>query len=125
VIGQAAFFTLLLQIDEDLAKEIHVTRCSCGGVLHVANFPRTLRGAPPGVPEDFEKRFSFCCKLEGCRRRVTPPSVRFFGRRWYAAPIVGLVSALHHGATLRRLDAIQRWLERPVSRSTLARWRRW
>ena len=125
VIGEAAFFDLLLQIDEDLAKEIHVTRCPCGGVLHVANYPRTLRGAPPWVPEGFEKRFSFCCKLPGCRQRVTPPSVRFFGRRWTVAPVMVLISALQYGGSKRRLQAVEMWLDHPVPKRTLERWRRW
>ena len=116
LVGQVSFYALLLQIDEDLAEEVRKLMCPyCGGVLHRANFPRVLRGAPRGLAEVFAKRFSFCCGTEGCRlRRTTPPSVRFFGRRWFAAPVVVLVSALRHGATPRRLDAIQRWLERPV-----------
>ena len=125
LVGQVAFYALLLQIDQDLAEEARKAMCPCGGVLHRANYPRSVRGAPPALPEGFEKRFSFCCKLEGCRGRVTPPSVRFFGRRWYVAPVMVLISALQHGATPRRLDAIQRWLERPVPRRTLDRWRRW
>jgi len=36
-----------------------------------------------------------------------------------------LLSALEHGTTPRRLNAIQKWLERPVPRRTLDRWRRW
>lgn len=125
LVGQVAFYALLLQIDQDLAEEARKAMCPCGGALHRANYPRTLRGAPPGLPEGHEKRLSFCCCKEGCRRRVTPPSVRFFGRRWTVAPVMVLLSALQHGATPRRLDAIQRWLERPVPRRTLDRWRRW
>jgi len=126
LVGQVSFYALLLQIDEDLAEEVRKLMCPyCGGVLHRANFPRVLRGAPRGLAEVFAKRFSFCCGTEGCRLRTTPPSVRFFGRRWYVAPVMVLLSALQHGATPRRLDAIQRWLERPVPRRTLDRWRRW
>jgi hypothetical protein len=126
LVGQVAFYVLLLKIDQDLAKEAWKTMCPhCEAGLHRANYPRTLRGAPAGLPEGFEKRFSFCCGKEGCRRRVTPPSVRFFGRRWTVAPVMVLLSALEHGPTPRRLHAIQRLLERPVPRRTLDRWRRW
>ena len=126
LVGQVSFYVLLLQIDQDLAEEARKAMCPCCGArLHRANYPRTLRGAPPGLPEGHEKRFSFCCGKEGCRRRVTPPSVRFFGRRWTVAPVMVLLSALQHGATPRRLHALQRWLERPVPRRTLDRWRRW
>jgi len=126
LVGQVAFYVLLLQIDQELAEEVRLEGCPwCGMALHRANYTRSLRGAPAGLPDGFEKRFSFCCGTEGCRRRVTPPSVRFFGRRWYVAPVMVLISALQHGATPRRLDAIQRWLEGPIPRRTLDRWRRW
>lgn len=125
VVGQVAFFALLLRIDQDLAEEVRLVACPCGGALHRADYARSLRGAPPGLAEGHEKRLSFCCAQDGCRQRVTPPSVRFFGRRWYVAPVMVLLSALQHGATRRRLNAIQGWLDRPVSRRTLERWRRW
>ena len=126
LVGQVSFYVLLLQIDQDLAEEARKAKCpNCGARLHRANYSRTLRGAPTGLPEGYEKRFSFCCGKEGCRRRVTPPSVRFFGRRWTVAPVMVLLSALPHDATSRRLDALQRWLKRPVPRRTLDRWRRW
>jgi hypothetical protein len=80
------------------------------------------------LPEGYERRFSFCCGKEGCRSRATPPSVRFFGPRWYLAPVVLLVSALQHGVSPRRLAALRRWLcdrgER-LCRRTVERWRRW
>ncbi len=125
LVGQVSFYVVLLKIDKDLAEEARKAMCPCGGVLHRANYTRAVRGAPPGLPEGFEKRYSFCCKLGGCRCRVTPPSVRFFGRRWTVAPVMVLVSALQHGASVRRLDAIQRWLDHPVPKRTLERWRRW
>lgn len=76
-------------------------------------------------PKGHEQRFSFCCGREGCRARTTPPSVRFFGRRWYLAPVVLLVSALQHGVSARRLAAVRKWLGDRVSRQTVKRWRRW
>jgi len=51
--------------------------------------------------------------------------VRFFGRRWYLAPVFVLVSALQHGVNDRRLAAVRKWLGDQVSRQTLKRWRRW
>ena len=36
------FLRLLLQIDADLAAQMHAGGCSCGGVLHRANYPRKL-----------------------------------------------------------------------------------
>lgn len=69
------------------------------------------------------KRDSFCCAQEGCRRRSTPESVRFLGRRIYAGFIVVLLTALQHGVTPERVRALQEHLS--VDRRTLARWREW
>lgn len=76
------FFSLLLQIDMDLAAATRSAGCpSCGGVLHQANYPRKPRACPKEVRADFESRFSFCCNE--CRKRTTSMSVRFLGRRVY------------------------------------------
>jgi hypothetical protein len=125
LVGSAQFYALLLTIDRNLAEQVRREGCPCRGRLHRADYPRSPRGGPPDLPAGYGKRLSFCCAVEGCRKRATPPSVRFLGRRWYLSPIVVLISALQHGVTPRRLRAIQGWLERPVSRRTLERWRRW
>lgn len=91
----------------------------------MSNYPRRPRGGPPDLPEGYEKRFSFCCGRKGCRTRRTPPSVRFFGRRWYLAPVVVLVSALQYGVSRRRLATVRKWLGRQVCKRTVERWRRW
>ena len=69
-------------------------------------------------------RFSLCCGREGCRRRVLPPSVRFWGRKVYWAPVVLLSTALRQGqhpvVTLQRLAALC-----GVWRSTVKRWQRY
>jgi hypothetical protein len=94
----------------------------CGGPLHFSNYQRKPRGGPPELQEVFEIRFSLCCGREGCRRRTTPPSVRFWGRRVYWAPVVVLVTALRQGknpaVTLERLKGLC-----SVWRSTVNRWR--
>jgi hypothetical protein len=96
----------------------------CGGPLHCAHYPRKPRGGPPDLEEAFEVRFSLCCGRPGCRRRVLPPSVRFWGRRVYWAPVLLLVSALRQGrnptVTLEHLKALFR-----VWRSTIKRWQRY
>ena len=60
----------------------------CEGPLHDANSWRKPRGGPPNLEKLFELRYSLCCGREGCRRRVMPPSVRFWGRRVYWAPVI-------------------------------------
>lgn len=41
------FFTLLLQIDHELAAQTQAQGCICSGPLHQANYPRKPRGCPP------------------------------------------------------------------------------
>lgn len=125
VIVQASFYALLLQIDEDLAEVVRQARCPCGGPRHRANYPRSPRGTPVCVSEEYGLRLSFCCGREGCRKRATPPSVRFLGRRWYLGGVVLVASVLANGATAWRLGALEKSLEGPIPRQTLARWRRW
>lgn len=90
--------------------------------MHFANYERKPRGGPPELQEAFAVRFSLCCGSEGCRRRTMPPSVRFWGRRVYWAPVVLLAIALRQGknpaVTLERLKGLCR-----VWRSTVNRWR--
>jgi hypothetical protein len=96
----------------------------CGGPLHSAHYRRKPRGGPPELKEAFELRFSLSCGREGCRRRVLPPSVRFWQRRVYWAPVMFLVTALRQGhrpeVTFQRLKALC-----GVWRSTVKRWRRY
>lgn len=114
------FFRLLLDIDHDLAAQTRAGGCSCGGVLHRADYPRKPRGCPSEVRDDYESRFSFCC--DRCRKRWTSMSVRFLGRRVYLALAVVLGSARHAGQNpaAARLTGT---LAVPVR--TLQRWRVW
>lgn len=110
---------LIEKADQDLAELVHAQPCPhCGGKLHWANYPRSPRGVDGKVT-----RFSLCCSQEGCRRRQTPESIRFLGRRVYPALIVVLVSAMNHGLTPKRVAQLREMLV--VSRATLNRWRRW
>ena len=114
------FFSLLLQIDNDLAAQTRATSCPCGGVLHKADYPRKPRGCPPEVRPDFETRFSFCCTR--CRKRTTAVSVRFLGRRVYLGLIVALMPVRR--ATLSAA-AVQLFEAIGVPERTIARWRHW
>ena len=80
----AKLYFHLLRIDRDLAAAERAKGCpACGGRLDVADYPRKPRGGAAELPDEYGRRFSFCC--DACRRRVTPPSVRYFGRRVYMA----------------------------------------
>lgn len=82
------FYRSLYRADQQLAEEVRVEGCPCGGRLDRSDYPRKPRGIPVEVDHLYSRRISFCCCLEGCRRRVTPPSVRFAGRRVYVGAIV-------------------------------------
>lgn len=108
--ADTAFFQGLRALDFELFKDAKARPCPrCGGPLDTSHIPRKPRGA--GEEED--RRFSLCCRRDGCRRRVTPPSLRFLGRKVYSAWVVILV-----------LDfAAELGLSRVIARRTITRWR--
>lgn len=95
----------------------------CGGRLHRGDYSRKPRGGLLAMAgEAFTRRFSLCCACEGCRKRATPPSVRFLGRRVYLGAVVIVASivalalqAAGEAAELRRRTGVpartvRRWL---------------
>ena len=73
---------LLEKVDADLAQEACEKGClHCQGKLHRADYDRKPRGGP-----QWDRRYSFCCAEEDCRRRLTPESMRFLGRRVLCGP---------------------------------------
>jgi hypothetical protein len=117
-------YDLLLRIDEELCEEQRRAGCpKCGAPLHAAHYERKPRGAPVELPPNYDRRLSLCCAREGCRKRATPPSVRFLGRRVYLAAVIVVVAVIQQGPTRQRLARLHELLG--VSRWTVARWRRW
>jgi hypothetical protein len=111
---------LFEKYDLEMLEKARQGRCPfCGGSLHRGDYARK----PNGGPAQWDKRYSLCCASDGCRRRLTPASVRFFGRRAYVAPFFLLVSALNHGLTPARVGRLSAIFG--VDRHTLARWRQW
>ncbi|MEJ2388354.1 MAG: hypothetical protein P8Y27_13930 [Chromatiaceae bacterium] len=119
----ANFYQLLTRIDESIAEEVRAGGCRCGGQLHSARYPRKPRGLRSALDGSYERRLSFCCAQDGCRRRHTPASVRFLGRKVYLGVIVVLITALHHGLTEQRRRRLIEALDVPAQ--TLWRWRCW
>ena len=70
--------------------QVAAGRCLvCGGPLHRSDYARKPRGAlMAAAGEEFVTRFSLCCGRDGCRKRATPPSLRFLGRRAYLGAVV-------------------------------------
>jgi hypothetical protein len=94
VILEREFFELLEQQDAAIAGRVAAGGClECGGPLHRGDYDRKPRGGLfARAGEDVVRRFSLCCGSEGCRKRATPPSLRFLGRRVYLGAVVILAS---------------------------------
>ena len=122
-LNDSRFYRFLFRIDQDIAAEVQAGGCLCGGVLHSARYPRKPRGLRGALDESYEKRLSFCCAEEGCRRRCTPPSVRYLGRKVYLGVIVILITALEHGLSPKRRHQLIETLD--IWPQTLSRWRTW
>lgn len=122
LLKDAKFFAFLLMADLTAAEDVRCGGCPvCGGPLHVANFPRKPRGGPDGLEAEHDLRLSFCCGV--CRRRATPRSLRFLGRRVYLGAFVVLVSTMLQGPTPARVARLRE--EFGVAERTLRRWMRW
>jgi hypothetical protein len=116
----ARFPSFLLAVDQDFAEETRKKACPCGGRLHSANYLRKPRGTPVQLPKQECLRLSFCCDRDGCRKRVTPPSVRFLGPKVYLGAIVILISAMRQGPSPRRVRELSARFG--ADRRTIARW---
>lgn len=118
-------FRALRRLDQAMAVEWQARGCPvCSGRLHNARYRRKPRGwgeieADPA----FWVRESLCCAVEGCRRRSTPPSALFLGRRVYFSAVVVLVAVLRQGPTPARIAQLRELVG--VSPRTVRRWRRW
>ena len=122
VLTDTTLFDALIAIDQDLAATAQAGGCRrCPGRLHHGDYPRKSRGGPADLPIAYEKRTSFCCAR--CRKRLTPPSVRFLGRKVYLGVVVLLACVLRQGPTPWRVARLRD--ELGVSAETLARWHRW
>ena len=117
-------YPILLHLDRELAREACQGGCLfCGGALHQANYPRKPRGGPVANDPEYCLRLSFCCATEGCRRRHTPASVLFLGRKVFFAAVVVLVSCLQQGPSPERLERLQELMG--ASARTVKRWLKW
>lgn len=122
LLADATLYAALLAIDQDLGATAQAEGCRrCPGRLHHGDYPRKARGGPATLPAAYDSRVSFCCAR--CRKRVTPPSVRFLGRRVYLGVVVMLACVLRQGPTPTRLARLREVLG--VSGDTLRRWHRW
>ncbi len=115
------FFAQLEREDEAIAARVKAGGCAwCEGPLYRSDYDRKPRGAfVAGAAEEFVVRHSLCCGREGCRRRSTPPSLRFLSRRVYVGAVVIVASmvalALKAAGAIRKATGVparttRRWL---------------
>lgn len=122
-LSNPSFLHALFVIDQELAQFTRDHGCtSCGAPLHCANYERKPKGLTTAMPESFKLRFSLCCSDRECRKRHTPPSVRFLGRRAYLGVIVVLAAVLQQGLSGHREKYLRRF---NIYRQTLHRWMVW
>jgi hypothetical protein len=122
LLADATLFEALLAIDHDLAATAHAGGCLiCGGRLHHGDYARKPRGGPATLGPAYDRRTSFCCAA--CRKRLTPVSVRFLGRKVYLGVVVLLACVLREGPTRWRVARLRDQLG--VGADTLARWHHW
>lgn len=122
LLPDATLFHALLDIDRNLADSVQAGGCPiCGGRLDHADYPRKPRGGLETLDVAYDSRTSFCC--DDCRKRVTPVSVRFLGRKVYLGVVVLLACVLRQGPTPWRVARLREQLG--VSADTLRRWHHW
>ena len=103
------------------AVEAKLRGCGrCGGRLDCGWYPRKPRVSPAvTLPATYDWRFSYSCAT--CRKRCTPASARFLGRRVYVGAVVVLATAMQQGTTqwrasqLRELLGVSLQYARPVA----------
>jgi hypothetical protein len=120
LLRNAEFWQFLLVIDQALAKSVREQGCPCGGRLHCADYLRNPRGGPDDLPKECCYRLSLCCDRDGCRKRVTPPSTRFLGRKVYLLSVIFLAAAMRQKPSPRSMRELFQLFG--ADRRTIARW---
>lgn len=124
VMRDTRFYELLLGFDRQIADAAHADRCQkCGAALHWGSYERKPRGGPAGLGPEHRRRFSLCCAADSCRKRETPGSLRFLGRKVFLGAMVVLISAMQSGLNPTRMRRLKDLVG--VSRRTVMRWRDW
>jgi hypothetical protein len=120
----AKLFATLAEVDALSASRVRAAGCAeCGGPLDRADYERKAGGDLGEAAEAYTRRTSFCCRRDGCRRRATPPSVRFLGRKVYVAVLVVVASVVGREIALVGRGAARHVEGVPVR--TVRRWLGW
>ena len=125
-IGDDKFFAELEEEDARVAARVKAARCPhCEGRLDRADYPRKPRsGDSAPMREAMDRRISLCCARDGCRRRATPPSLVFLGRRVYLG-IAVLNASLKAMTASENVNAPRATQPSMPPRRTVRRWLWW
>ena len=105
-------FNFIQEIDKDSEATASLRPCThCNGKLDRSDYWRKPRGIPGEFEAAFSRRPSFCCRVDGCRRRATPLQLRFLSRRVYVSIVVLIAAAMTQGPSPKRLSVIEKELE--------------
>lgn len=116
----ASLYRFLQQIDLDTFNTARANPCAhCGGKLDCSHYKRKPRGVNLD-PDDDCRRYSLCCREEGCRKRLTCVSLRFMGRKVFLGFFILFASSLPKSSEGLRIHRISK--ELGVAPQTLRRW---
>ena len=128
LLSKESFHFSLLKLDEELRDEAREAGCAhCDARLDCADYDRKPRGVGDAFRQLYKRRFSLCCCREGCRKRLTPFSVRFLGGQQHISATIVLCSAMLHGLTPRRQRCLETEFDigRGISRAIVRHWQNW
>jgi hypothetical protein len=117
------FLKALEASDAETVERVRSGGCAhCDGPLYRSDYWRKPRGGLlVPIVEPLWLRFSLCCGREGCRKRTTPPSIRFLGRRVYLEVAVLLAGVI--ALAVRRARQLREQTGIPAR--TIERWGSW
>jgi hypothetical protein len=130
--SNSTLWRTLFENDQLSAEEVHRQPCprpDCGGKMNWNNYVRKPRGGPehPEFSKYFGYRMSLCCGR--CRKRQTPESVRFLGRKIYIGLTLLVASSRNEGCQSETDPPTEKpQMVSPVdsiSTRTLGRWVMW
>ena len=118
------FYNSLLALDLLIANQYQQSHCpSCGGKLHQAHYRRSPIGVPIGVCDNYWLRFSYCCATDGCRKRLTTPSMRFLSQKQYSSVIILVIFMLKSKTDESKVEELNQLINSSLSVETVRRWR--
>lgn len=126
IVDLSSRYAILDEIDAEITAKVRANGCPiCASPLHMSRYPRKPRGIPTEINRKRWWRLSLCCSQRDCRKRITPPSVTFLGRKWYPGCVVVAVCSDIQGQPAITIP-INRMIEFfGVSWKTVKRWQKW